>query len=210
MGSEMCIRDRYLKTAVLTYPFLAMTNVYVAILRAVNKVIFPVISSCIAILINICLNYVLIFGKFGAPAMGVSGAAVATLIARTIEIVLILGYVYGKKLPVACGLRELFGWSGLFISQFFRTSAPVIANEFMWGLGTTMYSLAYGRMGDNAVAAVTIAMTIQDIVFVLFQGLSAATAVILGNEMGAGHLERAEEYAANFLSLIHISEPTRP
>lgn len=62
----------------------------------------------------------------------------------------------------------------------------------MWGLGVTMYSLAYGRMGDNAVAAVTIAMTIQDIVFVLFQGLSAATAVILGNEMGAGHLERAE------------------
>lgn len=74
----------------------------------------------------------------------------------------------------------------------------------MWGLGVTMYSLAYGRMGDNAVAAVTIAMTIQDIVFVLFQGLSAATAVILGNEMGAGHLERAEEYAANFFRLLFL------
>ena len=193
-----------MKIAVLTYPFLAMTNVYVAILRAVNKVIFPVISSCIAIVINICLNYVLIFGKLGMPAMGVSGAAVATLIARIIEIVLILGYVYGKRLPVACGLKDLFGWSRLFVSRFFGTSAPVIANEFMWGLGTTMYSLAYGRMGDNAVAAVTIAMTIQDIVFVLFQGLSAATAVILGNEMGAGHLERAEEYAANFFRLLFL------
>ena len=106
---------------------------------------------------------------------------------------------------MACGLRELFGWSGLFISQFFRTSAPVIANEFMWGLGTTMYSLAYGRMGDEAVAAITIATTIQDILVVLFQGLSAATAVILGNELGAGHLKRAEKYAVHFFILQFIA-----
>lgn len=197
--------SRYLKIAVLTYPFLALTNVYVAILRAVNKVVFPVISSCIAILINICLNYVLIFGKFGAPALGVSGAAIATLTARTIEILLILGYVYGKKLPVACGLRQLFGWNKAFVSQFAKTSAPVIANEFMWGLGTTMYSLAYGRMGDEAVAAITIATTIQDILVVLFQGLSAATAVILGNELGAGHLKRAEKYAVHFFILQFLS-----
>lgn len=81
------------------------------------------------------------------------------------------------------------------------TTGPVIANEFMWGLGTTMYSLAYGRMGDNAVAAITIATTIQDIVVVLFQGLSAAAAVILGNEMGGGNLKRAEKYAKYFLIL---------
>lgn len=196
---------RYLKIAVLTYPFLAMTNVYVAILRAVNKVLFPVISSCIAIVINIGLNYVLIFGKLGAPALGVSGAAVATLVARIIEIILILGYVYGKKLPVACRPGEMFGWGKAFVSQFAKTSAPVIANEFMWGLGTTMYSLAYGRMGDEAVAAITIATTIQDILVVLFQGLSAATAVILGNELGAGHIKRAEKYALNFFILQFIA-----
>ena len=117
---------------------------------------------------------------------------------------LILGYVYGKRLPVACGLQDLFGWSRLFVSRFFGTSAPVIANEFMWGLGTTMYSLAYGRMGDEAVAAITIATTIQDIVVVLFQGLSAATAVILGNELGAGKIKRAEKYATQFFILQFI------
>ena len=196
---------RYLKIAVLAYPFIAMTNVYVAILRAVNRVMFPVACSCIAIGINICLNYVLIFGKFGAPAMGVAGAAAATLTARTIEIGLILGYVYGKRLSVACGPRELFGWSRVFVRRFAGTSAPVIANEFMWGLGTTMYSLAYGRMGDDAVAAITIATTIQDILVVLFQGLSAAAAVILGNELGAGHLKRAEKYALNFFILQFIT-----
>ena len=177
---------KYLRIAALCYPFIALTNVYVAMLRASNKVVFPVICSCIAIAINICLNYVLIFGKFGAPTMGVAGAACATLIARCIEVTLVLCYVYGKKLPLACGFKGMFGWHKTFIARFVETSAPVIANEFMWGLGTTMYSLAYGRMGDDAVAAITIATTIQDIAVVLFQGLSAATAVILGNELAAG------------------------
>lgn len=192
---------RYLRIAALSYPFIALTNVYVAMLRAVNKVVFPVICSCIAIVVNICLNYVLIFGKFGAPALGVEGAALATLTARMIEIGLVLGYVYGKKMPVACGLSGLFGWPADLVKRFGVTAAPVIANEFMWGLGTTLYSMAYGRMGDEAVAAITIATTIQDIVVVLFQGLSAATAVILGNELGAGKLKRAEKYATQFLIL---------
>lgn len=192
---------RYLRVAALAYPFIALTNVYVAMLRAVNRVVVPVITSCVAIAINIGLNYVLIFGKFGAPQMGVAGAATATLTARMIELGLVLLYVYRGRLPLACGPRALFGWSGEFVKSFAKTSAPVIANEFMWGLGTTMYSLAYGRMGDDAVAAITIATTIQDIVVVLFQGLSAATAVILGNELGAGKLKRAEKYATQFFIL---------
>ena len=133
--------------------------------------------------------------------MGVAGAACATLIARCIELILVLGYVYGKKLALACGPRGMFGWSKSFVFRFVETSAPVIANEFMWGLGTTMYSLAYGRMGDDAVAAITVATTIQDIAVVLFQGLSAATAVILGHELGAGHIKQAEKYATQFFIL---------
>ena len=89
---------KYLRIAALCYPFIALTNVYVAMLRASNKVVFPVICSCIAIAINICLNYVLIFWEnFGAPTMGVAGAACATLIARCIEVTLVLCYVYGKN-----------------------------------------------------------------------------------------------------------------
>ena len=199
--SSIALGAQYLRIAAIAYPFLALTNVYVAMLRATNIVMFPLICSCIAIGLNICLNYVLIFGKLGAPAMGVAGAACATLIARCIELLLVLGDVYGKKLALACGPRGMFGWSKSFVFRFVETSAPVIANEFMWGLGTTMYSLAYGRMGDDAVAAITIATTIQDIAVVLFQGLSAATAVILGHELGAGHLKQAEKYATQFFIL---------
>ena len=199
--SSIALGAQYLRIAAIAYPFLALTNVYVAMLRATNIVMFPLICSCIAIGLNICLNYVLIFGKLGAPAMGVAGAACATLIARCIELILVLGYVYGKNLALACGPRGMFGWSKSFVFRFVETSAPVIANEFMWGLGTTMYSLAYGRMGDDAVAAITIATTIQDIAVVLFQGLSAATAVILGHELGAGHIKQAEKYATQFFIL---------
>lgn len=201
---SIALGARYLSVAAVTYPFIALTNVYVAMLRAVGQVKVPVFTSCIAIALNIILNYTLIFGHFGAPQLGVAGAALATLIARVLEICLVAGYVYLSKSPIAGTLRELFGWPGAFIRRFTNTAAPVIANEFMWGLGTTLYSLAYGRMGDEAVAAITIATTIQDIVVVLFQGLSAATAVILGNEMGAGKLKRAEKYAVNFFILQFI------
>ena len=194
----------YLTLVAFSYPFIALSNTYVAMLRAVNLVKAPVIISSCTIFINIIFNYTFIFGHFGAPAMGVAGAAFATLIARIVEAAALLCVVYMRKTPIACRIKEMFGYSKAFLLQFGRTAAPVIANEFTWGLGVTMYSLAYGRMGDNAVAAITVATTIQDIAAVLFQGLSAATAVILGNEMGAGKLKRAERYAKNFLILQFI------
>lgn len=191
----------YLAVVALSYPFTAVTNTFVAMMRAVGKVKAPVIISCMTILINITLNYTLIFGHFGAPQLGAVGAAIATLTARIVESGAVLAVTYGTKSPVAGRFGEMFGYSRAFVRQFAATASPVIANEFIWGLGTTMYSLAYGRMGDQAVAAITIATTIQDIVVVLFQGLSAATAVILGNEMGAGKLKQAEKYAKNFFIL---------
>ena len=195
----------YLVIVAFSYPFTAITNTYVAILRSVGRVKAPVVISCMTICINICFNYIFIFGHFGAPAMGAPGAALATLIARTVECLAILAVTYGTRSPLACHVRELFGYSRAFLKQFASTTGPVIANEFMWGLGTTMYSLAYGRMGDNAVAAITIATTIQDIVVVLFQGLSAATAVVLGHELGGGKIRRAEKYATNFFILQFLA-----
>ncbi len=191
----------YLAIVVISYPFTAITNTLVSMMRAVGQVKAPVVISCVAIMVNIVFNYILIFGHFGAPELGVAGAAIATLIARVVECGLILTVIRVTRSPVFCRIGELFGYSRAFLIQFVATASPVIANEFIWGLGTTVYSLAYGRMGDNAVAAITIATTIQDIVVVLFQGLSAAAAVILGNEMGAGKLKQAERYARNFFIL---------
>ncbi len=248
--SETTIAEggRYLKIAALTYPLIAISNAYAATLRAANRVKAPMYVSLVTIMINVCLNYTLIFGHFGFEAMGVAGAATATLTARTFEAValvtivyvtkspaalnytLIFGHfgfeamgvagaatatltartfeavalvtiVYVTKSPAACRLSELFGFDFKFTRLFMVTAVPVIANEFMWGLGTTIYSLVYGRMGDGAVAAVTIATTITDLLIVFFQGTSNACAVILGNELGADNLERAESYAKKFVVL---------
>lgn len=204
-NETIAIGASYLMVAALCYPFIAVTNTYVAMMRAVGQVKAPVIISCMTIMINITLNYIFIFGHFGVPAMGAPGAALATLVARIVECAATIGVVYQTRSPIACHIKEMFGYSRAFLRQFYKTTSPVIANEFIWGLGTTMYSLVYGRMGDQAVAAITISTTIQDIVVVLFQGLSAATAVILGNEMGAGKLKRAEVYAKYFFILQFIA-----
>lgn len=191
----------YLAIACISYPFTAVSMIYVSLLRSVNRVKIAVASSVLAICVNVSLNYILIFGKAGMPAMGVEGAALATLIARVTEVALILGYTYFGRTVLASSLKELLSLNRAFLKKYADTTLPVIANEFMWGLGTTVYSMAYGRMGDMAVAAITVAQTIQDLVFVMIHGLGAATAVILGNSMGADRLSEAESYAGKFIVL---------
>lgn len=191
----------YLTIAALTYPLSAISNAYAATLRASNRVKAPMFISMGAIIINIIGNYILIFGKFGAPAMGVAGAAMGTVIARSFEMVTILIVSYVTKSSAAAKISELFCFNKKFTALFFKTAAPVIANEFMWGLGTAMYSLVYGRMGDGAVAAVTIAGTITDLIIVFFQGTSNACAIILGNLMGANRLNDAEDYGKKFICM---------
>ena len=194
----------YLAIAAISYPLTAITNVYVALLRGINQVKTPVVITMFSIVIKIILNYALIFRHFGMPALGVQGEAIATLIARTIECTCIVLTVYYQKGPAAAKFKELISFNKKFVKLYFTTVSPVIVNEFMWGLGVTMYSLVYGRMGDGAVAAITITQTVEQIMTVIFQGISAATAVILGNELGAKKLEEAEIHAKYFIILQFI------
>lgn len=201
----------YLGIIALSYPLTAVTVSFVAILRSMNYVRIPVVITSIAIVVNITLNYVLIFGKFGFPEMGVAGAALATLIARVVEFLALLIIVYRHKLGDG-GVGDFIhtkydkakegGKPFLdrdFIGRYLHTAMPVIANEFMWGLGVTMYALVYGRMGDEATAAVTITGTVESLVMVVFFGICHAAAVVLGNELGADEFEKAETHAKYYM-----------
>ena len=202
--NTVAIGAAYLGIAAISYPMTAVTNCYISLLRGVNKVKAPVIISIVSIGINIILNYTLIFGHFGAPQLGVKGAAIATLIARIVECLCLIAYVYSHDNPAAAKIKELFDFNKDFIKIYFKTVSPVIANEFMWGLGVTMYSLVYGRMGDEAVASITITQNVEQLCIVFFQGISAATAVILGNELGANKLKEAEKHATYFIFIQFI------
>ena len=153
----------YLGVVCISYPFTAATDIYVAIMRAVGEVKVPVISSIFAIVVNIILNYILIFGKFTFPALGVVGAAIATVVARIFEFLLTIVLIKLKNSPLICSLKNLNPFSKDLINQFFVTAFPVIINESLWGLGTTLYSVVYGRMGDAAIAAITISTALQDL-----------------------------------------------
>lgn len=214
----------YLAVIAISYPLTAVTNAYVAILRSMNYVKLPVIITSIAIGVNIVLNYIFIFGKFGFPVMGVAGAALATVIARIVEFSVLLIVIHRHKLGddgvgdfvhTKYDKHELVSRSAShefkvkrvafltkeFVAKYMKTAFPVIANEFMWGLGVTMYALVYGRMGDAAMAAITISNSVESVVLVFFFGMCSAAAVILGNELGADELDKAEEYAKNFILL---------
>lgn len=191
----------YLAIVAISYPLTAVTNAYISVLRGVNQVKAPVVITVIAILVNIVLDYILIFGKFGAPRMGVEGAAIATLIARVVECVCLVLLVYIRKSPAAGKIKNMLAFNRVFVKKFFITVSPVIANEFMWGLGVTLYAPVYGRMGSTAFTAITVTQTLEQIFMVIFQGLGAATSVILGNELGANHLKKASQYAKNFMIL---------
>jgi putative MATE family efflux protein len=191
----------YLRIVGLSYIITAVSFTYSAVLRSTEQARLPLILSVAALLSNAVFNYLLIFGKFGFPKMGVEGAALATLIARVIEVVLMVVCVYAGKHVPAAGLKEMIDLTKDFVKRFFRTTIPVILNESIWALGVSIYSVIYGRIGTQAVAAVNISGTVQNIAMVLFFGISNASAIMIGNRIGAGEEDKAYIYAKRLLTL---------
>ena len=192
MGTE------YLKVVVFSYVITAVNFAYSFILRSTGKVKAPLYISIVALGTNTILNYVLIYGYIGFPEMGVRGAAVATVIARIIELLLIISIVYLKKYTVAASIKEMTDISFNFVKKFYRVTVPVILNESAWSLGVTIYAIVYARMGTDVIASTNISGTIEKIVWVLFMGLGNACAVMIGNKIGERDYQNAFLYAKRF------------
>jgi putative MATE family efflux protein len=170
-------------------------------MRSTGQVKTPTVISVGALLISTALSYVLIFGKFGFPELGIQGAAVAAVIARLLEMVVLLTIIYLRKLPVAASIRELLGVDRVFFGRVIKPMFPVMLNELFWSLGITTYNIIYGHMGTQSYAAINIVSTIEQIAFVVFIGISNATSVMVGNRIGAGKEEEAYLYAGRSLGL---------
>lgn len=190
---------RFLRIIALSYVITAVTFAFSFTLRSIRQVKAPMIVSITALSINTILNYVLVYGLFGAPALGIEGSAIATVIARTIECLLIITIVYKKELVINAHMHELLDLSSQFIKRFFKVTSPVIANEGLWALGVTIYAWVYGQMGTDVVAATNITSTIERMVWVIFLGLGNAAAVMIGNKLGERDNETAFDYAMRFI-----------
>ncbi len=197
----IAIGSRYLRIVGLCYLPTAISVMVGITLRSTRNVKLPMLVSIGALSLKTLLAYGLIFGRFGLPALGVTGAAIATVIARFLECAALIYFSYRHQLPTAAQPHELFAWGREFLARFARTVSPVVVAEVLWSLGITTYSAVYARIGTEAIAAVNIASTIEGIALVPFMGLGNACAIILGNYIGAGDTEKANDYAWRFVKL---------
>jgi putative MATE family efflux protein len=187
----LLLSSQYLKIVALSYVITACTFSFSFVSRSLGQVRLPMFVSIISLGFNTVGNYILIFGHFGLQPMGVKGAAIATVIARSLELFMLIFFIYRSNNALAGRLKELFDLSIPFARRFFNTSLTVILNEFVWALGMVMYSAAYARMGESSFAAIQMTLPIQNISMVLFLGMASACSVMLGNHIGADQKEDA-------------------
>lgn len=175
----------YLRIVAWSYLFYTITNLTTGVLRSVRSVNICLVTAIVALILNLGGNYCLIEGHFGFPAMGVKGAALATTIARLGECLIILWYVYFKEDKIVIRIRKLLHLDKNLCKVYFSTSIPVICNEMFWALGVSAQAVVLGRLGNEVVAANSVAGSVQQIATVCCSGISAAACVIIGNTIGA-------------------------
>ena len=193
----MALGERYLQIVAVSCIFMSITQAYSTALRSTEQTRLPMYGSLIGVAINIVLNWVLIFGKLGMPELGVQGAAWATMIARLIEMIFVVGMVYITKNKVAANFREMFNYKWATVGTYFRTSWSVILNELIFSCGSAAYSIAYAKISTNASATMQISGTIIDMFFIFLTGIGTAAAIMIGNKIGAQEEDRAKEYATH-------------
>lgn len=192
---------QYLRVVAFSYILMGITQVYLYTMRSVERV---VIATCVylsSLICNIILNAIFIFGMFGFPALGVRGAALATLISRCLELFIVMIYAHFYNQEIRFRFHYLFHTEVILWKDFLTYSIPVVLNEVMWGLGTAANTAVLGHLGSSAVAANSVAQVARQLATVVSFGLSSATAIYLGKTIGERKFEHARAYARHFIGL---------
>ena len=194
----------YLRIVAIGYIFYAITNCTIMILRSVKTVKISLVVYTASLVVNAFFNWVFIFGKLGAPALGVNGAAIGTVIARITEFTIVMCFMIFFENKINLKVKHLLKVDKVILKDYVANCTPVLFNELLWSSGSTMISIIIGRLGTETVAANSISNVVFNFVTVFIFGLSNATAVIIGNTIGEGRNEKAKEYARTIgvLSII--------
>ncbi|WP_205666524.1 MATE family efflux transporter [Aminipila luticellarii] len=186
---------QFLRTVCFSYILTSITFAIVYNSRAVQRLKAATIINGSAIIINTVLNYCLIYGKWGMPAMGVRGSALATVIARTIELTCFVIYIFvNKQHPFHGTFKEFFSFDSVLFKNVMKTAVPVVFTEGGWATVTSLTFVAYGMLGASALAVIQIAEVVADLSQAVYFGLGNATAVIIGESLGRKETEAAFQY----------------
>lgn len=195
----------YAKYAIWTYLPYGITFATLSALRSIGVTKIQVYIGVLSVAINTTLNYLLIFGNFGFPNLGVEGAAIATLIARVVEMLIYIYLLVSKRYLFTISLRSLFKIDYQLFKQMFKAAVPLTVNEILFSLGLSLIFISYVRCDESLIAAVSVVDTVKQMMFILFGGLSTAISILIGNRLGANEIEEAKSNADKLLAFGFVS-----
>lgn len=183
----------YLRVMMLQIPFFAAAQVYASTLRETGETRIPMRASIVSVFVNLCFNYILIFGKLGAPKLGVTGAAIATVMARCVEFAIIAVWTHRhkQKNEFIVGAYESFRVPKALVKHIIITGTPLLGNELLWSAGMAMLNQSYSLRGLEVVSAINITATVSNLFFCAAIALGTTVSIMIGQLLGAGEVERA-------------------
>lgn len=191
----------YLRIVGFAYPLQILAMAMSALLRSIEQVRIPLYGGIASVVANCFFNYLFIFGKCGLPKMGASGAAVGTVLAGIVNLLVLIGFVLYKKIPYVLEFSKHFRWTRSAVAQYLEKCFPIICNEVLIGVGNMLINVVLGRQTEQAIAAVAVFRTMEGLVIAFFSGFSNAASVLVGKEVGAGNHETAFQRAKRLVYL---------
>ncbi len=191
----------YLRVVAFAYPLQIFSVCMCALLRSTERVRIPMFGAFASVGTNVLLNWMFIYGKLGLPAMGVKGAALATVCAAVVNVLVIWLLALGTGYRYLFRFRSHFRFTGAFLREYLYKCFPILCNELLIGVGFTVLNIVLGRQQEEAIAAIAVFRTMEGLVISFFAGFSNAASVLIGNRVGAGDLRGAYEYAKRLILL---------
>ena len=192
---------QYLQIVGIAYVLQVFSMAVSALLRSTQRVRIPLIASAASVSANLLLNWILIYGKLGFPAMGIQGAALATTIAAAINLAALYLMAWRTDYPYLFRIRNHFSWTLTHVAMFFRKCFPILCNEILIGVGNMIINVTLGRQPESVIAALAVFRTIEGLIIGFFAGFSNASSVLVGTCVGGGQLKTAYERAKRLIYL---------
>ncbi len=186
---------QYINIMMIGIPAFVFTQCYSSTLRETGRTVAPMTAGVVAVLVNLLFNYILIFGKFGAPALGAAGAAIATVLSRFVEVLIVVVYAHSKKTDISFirGLYSSYKIPSALVRDITLKGMPLLLNEMFWAGGVALLNQSYSMRGYDVVSATNISSTLTNVTNVTFLAMGMSIGIIVGQLLGAGKKEEAIE-----------------